>query len=105
MAERQRERPAVGGPGGRPGLFDDPTAFEDRTATIAHGPYAENVPIAGMTVSEVRARFADRLDIHPGSRPFVDGSPVTDDQTVVRAGQVLMFARRAGEKGHGRGAR
>jgi hypothetical protein len=92
---RQRTRPAGVGPGG--GLFDDPDASPG-VATVTHGPYAEELPIAEMTISQVRSRFRDRLDIHPEAMAMLDGNPV-DDSTTVRAGQTLMFIRQAGEKG------
>ncbi|MEM1294307.1 MAG: hypothetical protein AAGH89_03010 [Verrucomicrobiota bacterium] len=67
-------------------------------ANILAGPYGENVPVAGMTVGEIRARFRDRFDIDPQSQAVIDGSDVGDDE-VVNEGQTLMFTYRAGEKG------
>jgi hypothetical protein len=67
-------------------------------AMVTHGPYAEALPVAEMTVSQVRSRFQDRLDIHPEAMAMLDGNPV-DDATTVRAGQTLMFMRQSGEKG------
>jgi hypothetical protein len=101
MQELQRQQ--VGHPG-RPGgtnVWDDAaTATVDAaaTATVMHGPYAEQIPVADMAVGMIRQRYGDRFDISPDSTAFIDGNPV-DEHTVVRAGQVLMFARRAGEKG------
>jgi hypothetical protein len=97
MQERQRQRigPAGAPPGS--GFFDDPAAGAGM-ATVTHGPFAEQLPVAEMTVSQVRSRFRDRLDIHPEAMAMLDGSPV-DDATTVRAGQTLMFIRQAGEKG------
>jgi hypothetical protein len=97
MQEQHRQRTRQGGIGPGSGLFDDPGAAPG-TATVTHGPYAEVLPIAEMTVSQVRSRFRDRLDIHPEARAMLDGNPV-DDTTTVRAGQTLMFIRQAGEKG------
>ena len=97
MQERQRQRI---GPAGVPtgsSFFDDSAAGAGM-ATVTHGPYMEQLPVAEMTVSQVRSRFRDRLDIHPESMAMLDGSPV-DDATTVRAGQTLMFIRQAGEKG------
>jgi hypothetical protein len=99
MQEQQRTEIARPAPAG--GGLPDPFAG-DRTVTVAHGPYAERLPVADLTVGQVRQRFRDRFDIDPESRPYVDGRPA-DDGTVVRAGQLLLFARRAGEKGRGRG--
>jgi hypothetical protein len=98
MPERRREAPRLGGEPGGPGIWDDPGAHASGTATVAHGPYAETLPVAGMTVEAVRRRFSDRLDIDPRSQAFVDGHAVPEDHRL-GAGQVLMFARRAGEKG------
>jgi hypothetical protein len=70
----------------------------DQNALVSHGPYAENLPVGGMTVSAIRKKYADRFDIDPKAEPVVDGSPV-DDDTIIQAGQTLMFIRRAGEKG------
>jgi hypothetical protein len=87
--------PATPPPGGD--FFDDP-ASEPGMATVTHGPFAEQLPVAEMTISQVRSRFQDRLDIHPQALAMLDGNPV-DDDTTVRAGQTLMFIRQAGEKG------
>lgn len=76
----------------------DAMAFDSQSTTVAHGPYAENLPVVGMSVAVVRDRFAERLDIDPKALPFVNGKPVDEDYEV-RAGETLMFARRAGEKG------
>jgi hypothetical protein len=51
-----------------------------------------------MPVGEIRRRFRDRFDLDPNSQAVLDGNDVGDD-VVVRPGQALMFARRAGEKG------
>jgi hypothetical protein len=51
-----------------------------------------------MTVQQIRERFGDRLDIDPQSQAIVDGNEV-NESTVVRAGQLLTFVRKAGEKG------
>ena len=97
MQEQQRQRIRQGGIGPGSGLFDD-LGTAPGMATVTHGPYAEVLPIAEMTVSQVRSRFRDRLDIHPEAMAMLDGNPV-DDTTTVRAGQTLMFIRQAGEKG------
>ena len=40
-------------------------------ATITHGPFAERVPIAGLTVGSIRRRFRDRYNL-PGVTVHVD---------------------------------
>jgi len=79
MQEQHRQRTREGGAGPGSGLFDDPGAAAGM-ATVTHGPYAEVLPIAEMTISQVR------------------GNPA-DDATTVRAGQTLTFVRQSGEKG------
>jgi hypothetical protein len=63
--------------------------------TVTSGPYAEELPVANLTVREIRARCQERFAIHPRSRAFLAGEEVNDDR-VVRPGQMLMFARRSG---------
>ena len=100
--QRVRARAEVLAPVG--GGFDDgtPDASDALGGTVAvtHGPYAENLPVGGMTVGEIRRRFHDRLDIHPQAAALVDGAEA-DENTTVRTGQLLMFVRRSGEKGGG----
>ena len=103
MAELTRPRPmattTAPGPGGGPGLLDDapPTPM---IASVAHGHYSEPLPVAGMTVRDIRRRYSDRFDIDPASRAFIDSNPV-DERTVVQPGQLLVFAHRIGHKGRG----
>jgi len=67
---RQRIGPAGAGPGSD--LFDDPGAGTG-SATVTHGPFAEVLPVAEMTISQVRSRFQDRLDIHPEAMAMLGG--------------------------------
>jgi hypothetical protein len=78
-------------------IFDDSLGGDD-LVTVASGPYAEQLPVANLTVGEIRGRFRDRFDIDPRSQAVLAGNEV-GDETVVRPGQLLMFVRRAGEKG------
>jgi len=89
------ERTAGAG-GGLGGLFDD--NGDGDLVMVACGPYGEQLPVANMTVGEVRTRFRDRFDIDPRSQAVLGGHDVGDD-TRLQPGQVLMFVRRAGEKG------
>lgn len=70
-----------------------------KLATISHGQYREEVPVAGMSVKTIRGKFAAKFDIDPDAKAIVDGQPV-DDATVIKPGQTLVFARVAGEKGN-----
>ena len=88
MQERHRQRI---GPAGLPsgsGFFDDPAAEPDM-ATVTHGPFAERLPVAEMTISEVRSRFRDRLDIHPQAMAMLDGNPV-DGVLTSNAGTIIF---------------
>ncbi len=66
---------------------------------VATGLYAERLPVGGLSITEVRNGFADRLDIAPDSVAVLDGQLVEDETTTIRAGQQLAFIRAAGEKG------
>jgi len=94
---RRRREAHSSGPQGQDDLFAD-DASVPALVTINHGPYTEQLPVANMTVGEIRTRFRDRFDIDPHSQALLDGQEVGDD-TIVRPGQLLMFSRKAGEKG------
>jgi hypothetical protein len=97
MSELIRPHTGRTGPaGGNAGLFD--TVSAPGQVTVSSGPYLEELPVGNSTVGEIRRRFADRFDIDPHAQAVLDGN-VAGDDTVVRAGQALMFTRRAGEKG------
>jgi hypothetical protein len=99
MMERTRP-PREGGSGG-PSILGSPfapPADPGGPVTVTHGPYSEQLPVGGMSVAQIRARFRDRFDIDPTSQAILDGHEVGDD-VVVRDGQMLAFVRRAGEKG------
>jgi hypothetical protein len=95
MLQRRREAPAA-----HSGSLDDIfSADEGGLVTVSSGLHNdERLPVANMTVGEVRRRFADRMDIDQHSRATVDGHDV-DDTTVLRPGQLLIFMQHAGEKG------
>jgi hypothetical protein len=97
-AESIRPAPALRPPGG--GGFDDapPDDPSLRMAQVLAGVHDEHVPVAGMTVGEVRRRYGQTLDIAPGAIGYIGGAPVGDD-TVVRPGQVLSYIRHSGSKG------
>ena len=99
MKEKPRPvREQIPAAGGLDSIFDGSPA-DQTLVTVSSGLYGEQLPVANLTVGEIRARFRDRLDIDPRSQAVLSGTDV-DDRTVVRAGQVLTFVRRAGEKGH-----
>ena len=81
MQEKKRNtaRVTVTGPGDD--LFGDLGGVPagPGLATVIHGTYAETLPVAQMSVAQVRGRFADLLDIHPEATAILDGVPVDDD--------------------------
>jgi hypothetical protein len=97
MAERKHTENERGA--GGPSSSGDSFGGDDtRLVTVSHGPYAERLPAGEMTVREIRARYRDRLDIDPDSQAVVDGREVSEN-VVVRGGEMVMFVRKAGEKG------
>jgi hypothetical protein len=98
MREKTRKRKESPGPSPRGLDLFGSTGTGGGLATVAHGPYAEQLPVGEMTVGEIRARYGDRFDIDPESQAILDGIEVGDDVRI-RSQQVLIFARRAGEKG------
>lgn len=100
MQEQQRIRPPATPSGPASGIFDGDAALGG-LATVANGAYVEQLPVAQMTVAQVRSRFRDRMDIHPRARALLDGHLAAED-AVVRTGQVLSFIRPSSEKGRGR---
>jgi hypothetical protein len=67
-------------------------------ATVFHGPFAAQLPVAGLTVGEIRRRYREYLDIAPRSQAVLDGQD-TGEETLVRAGQNLLFIARCGSIG------
>ena len=69
-------------------------------AKVSYEPYNEKRPLAGMTVGEVRATFAEAWSIDPKVNAYLNGEKVRNPQKqVVESGDRLEFARQAGEKG------
>ncbi|MHC4430058.1 MAG: hypothetical protein ACYS0D_15875 [Planctomycetota bacterium] len=102
MSERIRVRPQPAeeirpaAPGGGAGGAGGPAG---EGVIVGSGLFYERLPVAGLTIAEIRERFADRLDIDPAATAVVDGDAVDDEGTVVRSGQMLTFFQQAGEKG------
>ncbi|NNC87245.1 MAG: hypothetical protein HKN82_02155 [Akkermansiaceae bacterium] len=85
-----------------PGIFDDPDAGQQGGAVrINSGLHSTSLPVGGLTVGQIRERYADVLEIGPQNTAVIDGQPV-GDETIVRVGQNLLFVEQAGEKGRGR---
>lgn len=100
MEKQRKEKKSTGGNGD---IFDSvPPLPENKNVNVSSGPYAEELPIAGSTVGEVRRRFSDRFDIDDKSTATVNGNAANDD-VILKSGEALMFVRHAGEKGGGAG--
>lgn len=97
---RRRTRPAapVGGIDALDPLASPAAQDRTRNATLQSSFFAGPLPIAGMTVGEVRRRFAVSHFIEPGSDVVIDREPAGED-TVIRAGQIVTFVRYSGVKG------
>jgi hypothetical protein len=87
-----------GGPGDGSDVWDTPDDAAG-LAVVGSGIYSERLPVGGLSVADIRQRFADRLDIDPSATAVLDGNAVDDEQTAVHTGQTLVFVRWAGEKG------
>ena len=92
---KKQEKQAGAGGGS---IFDAAPAPLNNSVSISSGPYAEELPVAGMTVGGIRSKFQDRFDIAPGSQAVLNGNQVGDD-VVLKPGGALMFIQHAGEKG------
>lgn len=93
----QKPKQTTGGGGGS--LFDSvPGMLPNPMVNVSCGPYAEELPVSGMSVGEVRKRFADRLDIDAKSQAIINGNSAKDD-VILNTGENLMFIKHAGEKG------
>ena len=66
---------------------------ESKIVHVASGPYAEDLPVAGMTVGAIRMKFKDRFDINLAAQATVNGTTVGDD-IVMKANESLMFISR-----------
>lgn len=100
MKEKKRseqQKPASGG-GDGDSIFDATPEPENKNVTVSSGPYLETLPVAGMSVAQVRRKFKDRFDIDQESTAIINGDDA-DEETILKAGEALMFVRHAGEKG------
>lgn len=82
--------------GGSPLPGDDPLG--NLATVLSPVGHRELLPVAGLTVAQIRQRLADRLNIGADAQATINGQAVGDD-VVLRAGEALYFRRAAGEKG------
>ncbi|NNC87244.1 MAG: hypothetical protein HKN82_02150 [Akkermansiaceae bacterium] len=71
---------------------------EDRQVQLRSGLFSLSLPLAGLTIGEIRRRFGMACDIPPGGPSLVDGR-LAAEETVVRGGQQLLFVNARGEIG------
>jgi len=71
---------------------------EEAMVDLVCGILSHRLPLAGKTVGEARARFAELMNIDPDAPSIVNGEHV-DETTVLTAGQVLCFVKHAGQMG------
>src|ERR1035437_3502981 len=101
--KRKTEKTKIVGGNSGGSIFDSvPGIPTDKNVNVSSGPYAEDLPVAGMTVEQVRQRFSDRLDIDSESQSIINGSPL-EGSRILELGENLMFVRHAGEKGGNNG--
>lgn len=98
MSEELKKHTPKEKPSGSSGDFTGADSEPTGTVMVGSGVYLENLPVCGMTVKQVRDKFADRMDIAPEADAFIDGKQATPD-TVLKVGNSLRFAHKAGEKG------
>jgi hypothetical protein len=97
LQHQPHEQTSLGGSTGLDSIF---AAAGDNAPSVlvGAGVHHHRLPVAGMSVGEIRARYADRFDIGPQAQAMVDGRVVGDDCRL-RSGQSLHFTHKAGEKG------
>ena len=96
--ELPRQRRSDAAPGPQSGGTATETVGHGH-AQVVHGAFDELLPVAGMTVAEIRRQFRDDLHLNPEAMALIDGAPVSGEDQVVGPGQHLLFIRRSGEKG------
>lgn len=98
MKEKKHEDQKPAGGGDDQSIFNVEPEPENKNVSVSSGPYLEVLPVAGMAVKDIRRKFKDRFDIDDESQAIIDGNDARED-TVLKAGEALMFVRHAGEKG------
>lgn len=96
----RREQP--GGPNPPADPFAAPDALGNVAYVISATGQREALPVAGMTVGEIRRRLADRLNIDPTAQAMIGSRDVGDDVTLA-PGEYLYIRRAPGEKGSASG--
>lgn len=66
--------------------------------TVKYAAYNNTLPVAGMTVAQVREQLKDEWKIAEGSSGY-NGKTKLEDNAIVNENTVLTFHRTMGEKG------
>ena len=96
-SERERTADLSTGPDPSTDPFETFSASQGQVEVI-HGVYSHTMPLAGMSVDQVRTELSDRLHLDPEAVAVVNGEAVNED-FMLTEGQVLTFVKPAGEKG------
>jgi len=78
--------------------LDQLTAGEDRNVQVTYGAGFQNLPLAGLQVSEARMIARDILSVDERSAVLVNGREVNANHRI-NAGDQIEFVHAAGEKG------
>ncbi len=97
-SEQERTADLSTGPDPSTDPFESFSASQGQVEVI-HGVYSHTMPLAGMSVDQVRVELSDRMHIDPEAVAVVNGEPANED-FVLAEGQVLTFVKAAGEKGN-----
>lgn len=95
---QEKKKQTAANPAAQSTAFGGSDVPVNKNVSISSGPYAEELPVSGMTVGQVRKKYADRFDIAPNAQSIINGNVAKDD-VVLQPGEALMFIQHAGEKG------
>jgi len=95
--ERQSHQDFSTGPDPFSDSFEDAAPSRGQVHVI-HGVYSHSLPLAGMTVADVRSDLQERMNVPADATAVIDGEEASD-QTILHEGQMLNFVKRMGERG------
>jgi len=75
-----------------------PLASAGTNTIISPNGRLKRQALTGLTVAQVRSRYADALNISASNTVTVNGQPVRETQVIVD-GEEILFAKPAGKKG------
>ena len=77
----------------------DPQTADARNVLVTHGIHRGRFPVGGMLVREARQILQNLINIDPGAVPVINGTPVTEDQTISGNVTMLSFVKPSSIKG------